>query len=58
MIDILRKEKAAWLDKVPSGLCGKPDNNPFGPCIIVYGKQTGRVAALGRRAALTLILTG
>lgn len=30
MIGVLRKEKAAWLDKVPSGLRGKPDNNPFG----------------------------
>lgn len=58
MIVILRKEKAAWLDKVPSGLCGKPDNNLFGQCITVYGKQTGRVAASGRRVALTLILTG
>lgn len=57
MIDILKKEKAAQLDKVPSGLCGKPDNNPFGQCIIAYGKQTGRAAALGKRAALTLILT-
>lgn len=41
MIGVLRKEKAAWLDKVPSGLRGKPDNNPFGQCITVYGRQTG-----------------
>lgn len=39
--EFLGKKKHPWLDKVTSGLCGKPENNLFGQCIIVYGKQTG-----------------
>ena len=47
-------KKKLWLGKVTSVLCGKPENNPFGQCVVVYGKQ---VAALGKKAALKLILT-
>lgn len=34
-------KKKLWLGKVTSVLCGKPENNPFGRCILVCGKQTG-----------------